>query len=44
MNIFMSDSTFYYDLDEATEITWENIPEYLQKKYTYVSQRVTQSF
>ncbi len=26
---------FYYDLDEATEVVWENIPQALREKYAY---------
>lgn len=29
------DEEFFYDLDEATEVVWENIPQYLRDKYDY---------
>ena len=29
------DDQFFYDLDEATEVVWENIPQALRDKYAY---------
>ncbi len=29
------DDQFFYDLDEAAEVVWENIPQFLRGKYAY---------